>query len=149
MDIGLLLTRLEAAVARQVLVAGSSPEVESAAETLMEALSPALREAAIDLAGQAAAEVAAQLPDHEVEVVIADGEPGLRVRLRSAAEGAANEPLDARITLRLSPRLKALIESAAGERGESVNSWLVRTLSHSASRRRRPPDNRVTGRIDT
>ena len=71
---------------RQVLVAGGQPEVEAAAAALIEVLGPALREVALDLAGQAAAEVAAQLPDHEVNVVLADGDPTLKVGRRDNIE---------------------------------------------------------------
>ena len=149
MDVSILITKLEAALDRQVLVAGTQPEVESAAEALLDVLNPALREAAFDLAGQAAAEVAAQLPDHEVDVVLTEGEPTLRVGRKNEARVGGGEPLDARITLRLSPRLKGQIESAADERGESVNAWLVRSLSQSASGRRRARSNRITGRIET
>jgi hypothetical protein len=149
MDVGMLLTKLEAAVDRQVLVAGGQPEVEAAAAALIEVLGPALREVALDLAGQAAAEVAAQLPDHEVEVVLADGDPNIKVGRREDAEVSGNEPLDARITLRLSPKLKSMIETAADERGESVNAWLVRSLSGSTSSRKRSRGGRITGRIET
>jgi hypothetical protein len=148
MDVGMIITKLEAAVDRQALVAGSQPEVDAAAAALLEVLTPALREAVLDLAGQAAAEVAAQLPDREVDVVISDGDPSLRVTGRDPEMGR-DEPLDARITLRLPPRLKSRIESAADERGESVNAWLVRSLSQSASARRKARGGRVTGRIET
>ena len=85
----------------------------------------------------------------EIEVVMSDGEPSLRVR---SAEGGADlgaESLDARITLRLPPTLKERVEVAADEVGESVNSWLVRTLAAQASERSRRSTRRITGTIET
>lgn len=151
MDARILTTKLEAAVERQLLVAGGQPELESAAEALLGALEPALREAALELASQAAAEVAAQLPDHDIDVVVVEGDPELRVRNEDGqtATVGAGEPLDARITLRLTPQLKNMIEDFAGEKGESVNSWLVRSLSGSTSRPQRRSGRKVSGRIQT
>ena len=106
--------QLDGTVEQQVLVAGGDPEVEAAARALLTALDPAIRQLAYDLAEQAAAEVTAQLPSHEVDVVLTDGEPTLRVRPVEGGEAAsAGESLDARITLRLPPTLKELVESAA------------------------------------
>ena len=151
MDAQILKTKIEAAVQRQLLMAGGQPEVETVIEALLGVLEPALREAALELAGQAAAEVAAQLPGHDIDVVVTEGEPELRVR--SNDEGTiqigVGESLDARITLRLPPQLKESIESSADERGESVNAWLVRSLSGTASRRSRKSGHKVTGRIET
>lgn len=151
MDTRILTTKLESAIERQLLVAGGQPEVEAAAEALLGVLEPALRDAALDLAAQAAAEVAGQLPDHEIDVVVVDGEPELRVR-GDAGETitiGSGEPLDARITLRLPPQLKDLIERAADERGESVNSWLVRSLSGVTTTSSRRTGRKVSGRIQT
>ena len=146
MDTGLAMTRIEAAVERQVLLAGGDPGVEAAASALLAALEPAIEAIALDLAGQAAAEVAAQLDGHEVEVVLADGEPTLRVRTIEA-EAPAAETLDARITLRLPPELKSLVEESARDRGESVNTWLIKTLSSRSARRR--SGRTVEGTIET
>ncbi len=41
------------------------------------------------------------------------------------------------------------VEVAAEELGESVNSWLVRTLGSQASERGRRRSRRVTGTIET
>jgi hypothetical protein len=149
MDTTSLMTRLKGAVEQQILVAGGDAEIEAAARSLVAALEPAVRQLAYDLAEQAAAEVASQLPGYEIDVVLAGGEPALRVRGADTADSAvAGESLDARITFRLPPTLKELIEYAADEKGESVNSWLVKTVSTQAggsSRRSR----RMTGSIDT
>ena len=151
MDARILTTKLEAAIERQLLVAGGQPELESAAEALLGVLEPALREAALELAGQAAAEVAAQLPGYDIDVVVVEGDPELQVRSEDGdpATVGAGEPLDARITLRLPPQLKDLIEDSAGKKGESVNSWLVRALSGVTVRSSRRPGRKVSGRIQT
>ena len=47
------------------------------------------------------------------------------------------EDLDARITLRLPPTLKQLIEDAAQTNGDSVNSWVIDTLGKRANQRGR------------
>lgn len=149
MDITMAMTRLEGAIQQQVIVAGGDPEVESAARAILAALEPAVRNLAFDLAEQAAAEIAGQLPGRQIEVVLASGEPVLRVRAESGEPiPTEGESLDARITFRLPPSLKEVIESAAGAKGESVNTWLVKTVSHSASEGRRRT-RRVTGTIET
>jgi hypothetical protein len=129
MDTSTMITRLEAAVEQQLLLAGSGPEVEAAGTAILAALAPAVRQMAFDLAEQAAAEVAAYLPGHEVVVVLDDGEPALRIRSLGDEASLPGEGFDARITLRLPPNLKELIEEAAGSAGESVNTWLVKNLS--------------------
>ena len=48
-----------------------------------------------------------------------------------------DEDFDARITLRLPPSLKDLIEDAAGMTGESVNAWVVEALGKRARGSRR------------
>ena len=151
MDARILATKLEAAVERQMLIAGGQGEMEAAEEALLSVLEPALRDAALELAGQAAAEVAGQLPGHEIEVVVVEGDPVLRVRSEDAQEVSigAGEPLDARITLRLPPQLKELIESSADAKGESVNSWLVRSLSGVTTRSSSRGGRKVSGRIQT
>ncbi len=124
--------------------------MEAAAGQLLAALGPALRQAAMELAQQAAAEVGAQLGDREVEVVLSDGEPVLRVvdRNGTAAPGPDEEDFDARITLRLPPSLKGLVEDAAGRSGDSVNTWVVKTLTSKAGRTAARGGSRVTGRYE-
>ena len=58
-----LLTHLESAVANQVMLAGNDPAVDRAAQAIISVLEPALQQAALDLAQQAAQEVEAQLGD--------------------------------------------------------------------------------------
>ncbi|HSM02535.1 MAG TPA: hypothetical protein VK960_08890 [Acidimicrobiia bacterium] len=150
MDTSMAMARLQGAIEQQVLVAGGDPEVEAAARVLLTALEPAMRQLAFDLAEQAAAEVSGQLAGYDVHVALDAGEPTIRVRRVEAEEAAAaGESLDARITLRLPPTLKELVESAAEERGESVNSWLLKTLSVTADARRRGRSRKVEGTIET
>ncbi len=104
----------------------------------------------MQLARQAADEVGAQLPDHEVEVVLDGDDPALRVS-RTDAEAPEVDPsdLDARITLRLPSNLKQIIEEAADLGGDSVNAYVVKTLSGSAkSKFDRKSGNTIKGRYD-
>ena len=112
----------------------------SAISQVLDALGPALRVAAIELAEQAAGEVRAQLPEHMVDVVLADGDPTLRISegATTPAEKPPLEDLDARITLRLPPSLKELIERAADSTGESINAWVVEALGKRARTSRKP-----------
>lgn len=132
-----ILTGLHAALESQRTLAGGDAAVDDAVVWLTEALGPALRIAALELAQQAAVEVAAQLDDREVDVVVVDGDPNLRVTDRvsaSRSESSPDEEFAARITLRLPPSLKNLIEEAASTDGGSVNGWVVDALSKRASR---------------
>lgn len=129
------LTRFEAALTNQVALAGGDPAVEAAARALRGALGPAVRQLALELIEQAAAEVDAQLPYQKVEVVLRGGEPALEVRTGGEEERrVAGEEYEARITLRLPPSLKSAIDEAARAAGESVNSYLVRDLSRLTTR---------------
>ncbi|MGH8875701.1 MAG: toxin-antitoxin system HicB family antitoxin, partial [Acidimicrobiia bacterium] len=57
------------------------------------------------------------------------------------------EDYEARLTLRLPTSLKELVEEAAGRGGDSINSWVVKTLM-SKARTGRPPGRRVSGTFD-
>lgn len=132
-----VINSVQAALAGHGGLASGDPSVEAAMAHLAEALGPALRVAAFELAQQAATEVGAQLADHTIDIVLIDGDPTLRVsEAKSAEERPASEEFDARITLRLPPSLKELIEDAAGGRGESVNGWVVDVLSNRAAKAR-------------
>jgi len=150
MDTSVAITRFQATLEQAVVLATGDPAVEAAGRALLAASQPALRGLALDLAEQAAAEVRAQLPGQAVDVILEDGEPSLRVRPEEGQRGpaAGDEGTDARITLRLSPRLKEVVEGEAAARGESLNAWLVKTLSaHSARHHQR--GRRVEGTIET
>jgi len=149
MDTSIAMNRLEAAIERHVLVAGGDTEMEAMADTLLSTLEPAVHQIALDLAEQAAAEVSAQLASHEIDVVLSEGEPVLRARLLGDDGEVSAESMDARITLRLPPTLKERVEVAADDVGESVNSWLVKTLTAQAQERRRRGGRRISGTIET
>jgi hypothetical protein len=133
MQVQPIINALHAALAGQGSLAGGDVAVEEAIDHLVVALAPAIRQAAMDLAEQAACEVRAQLPDRTVDLVLSDGDPSLRIaESAAAAEPTTAEELDARITLRVPPSLKSLIEDAAETAGASVNSWVLDALSRRA-----------------
>jgi hypothetical protein len=133
-----VINAVEAALVSQATVAGSDPAVETAINQLVASLGPALQVAAMEIAEQAAAEVRAQLAEHTVDVVLSDGDPALRIgEPPRLAEPRQAEEFDARITLRLTPRLKQMIEDAAQTSGDSVNSWVVDVLGKQARQRGR------------
>ena len=135
MHVESVLNGLRASLERQRTLAGEDPAVDDAVATLVDALDPALRLAALELAQQAAVEVDAQLSDRRVDVVMVDGDPSLRLAEVAPREsGEQTEELDARITLRLPPSLKRLIEDAATSDGGSVNGWVVDALNKRATR---------------
>ena len=73
------------------------------------------------------------MPDRTVDLILADGDPSLRIaEVAVSAESVPSEDLDARITLRMPPSLKSLIEDAAETAGASVNSWVLDALSRRA-----------------
>lgn len=143
-----IVNTVRAALAGHGALSGGDPTLEAAVAQLADALEPALHLAAIQLAEQAAAEIDAQLPDRRVDVVLIDGDPCLRVSEPARSVNAeSTEELDARITLRLPPTLKQLIEQSAKADGDSVNSWVVDALERR-SRRGRSPKQRITEAFD-
>jgi hypothetical protein len=143
-----LITHIESAVQNQVVLAGNDPAVEGAAKAILAVLEPSLQQAAMDLAQQAAEEVEAQLGGQTVEVVLSEGEPSLRVGTSDHEPDIASGGYEARLTLRLPARIKELVEEAAGSAGDSVNGWVVKTLSSRAKTAARVPGRRVTGRVE-
>ena len=144
-----IITSLQSALTDQGGLTVSDPAVETAMAHLVTALGPALRIAALEIAEQAAGEVRAQLPEHSVDVVLSDGDPALRITDTPTANTARPnaEDSDARITLRLPPSLKELIEDAAQHTGDSVNAWVVDALGKRA-RTRRGGDKRYNESFD-
>lgn len=130
--------------------AGHDPAVEAAVEHLLDVIGPTLRQAAVELAEQAATEVRAQLPDRTVDVVLTDGDPMLRIgdAVDEPDPTATAEDFDARITLRLPPRLKHLIEDAAESSGDSVNAFVVDALSKRARKQGATRGGRVNETFD-
>ena len=143
MNIQPIVNTVRATLSHQSALAGSDPAVAAAVNQLVETLAPALRLAAMEIAEQAAAEIRAQLPGHTIDVVLVDGDPALRVaEPRHAAEDFAS-----RITLRLPPSLKELVEGAAERAGESVNAWVVDALG-KGTRKVSKPGRRITESFD-
>ncbi len=146
MDLEGASTRFEGALHEQAAVAAGDPSVEAATEALLRAMTPAIRQLALDVAEAAVNEIRSQLPDHECDIVLEQGEPRLRVRQPSTDQVFTAESPEARITLRLPDALKSLVEEAAGVDGDSVNTWVVKTLSSRA--RRAPTGRKFEGTID-
>lgn len=148
MNITAAVAALEQAVTQQVMIGGDDPGVEAATRAVLAAIEPAIKQISLDFAQQAAHEVGAQLSDHEVEVVLTDGEPALRVRaLEIEGSEVTAGDYEARLTLRLPEVLKELVEESAGQSGDSVNTWVVKTLS-SKARRRAERGGKVTGSFE-
>jgi hypothetical protein len=121
--------------------------VANAAQRLSQTLRASAGLRLLDLLGEAALEISAQLPSGHIEVRLAGQEPSL-VYVEDEHEPAAAAPsgedtASARITLRLSESLKLNIELAANREGVSVNTWIVRALGRAASA---PTTTRRVGR---
>ena len=89
----------------------------------------------LDALSEAALELNEKLPFGHVEVRLTGQDPEF-VFVGEEAEAApvtAEEGQTARISLRLSDALKTSVEAAAAREGVSVNTWIVRALSRSAS----------------
>jgi hypothetical protein len=107
-----------------------------AADLLAVALESSLGRRLQEALSEAALELAGQLPDGSVEVRVSGGDPELVYVGATPAEAPpADEAFDARITLRLSERLKTLLDEAAAAAGVSVNTWLVQTLARAVEPR--------------
>ncbi|HKX76102.1 MAG TPA: toxin-antitoxin system HicB family antitoxin [Acidimicrobiia bacterium] len=132
MQTSTVIHNLESALEGQLALSGDSG-LEAAGRALLAALRPALREAAFDLAGQAAEEVRAQLGGHQVDLILIEGEPTIRITSEEPAMSTPEEEFDARITLRLPPSIKEIVEQAASDAGDSVNSWVVKALAGRAT----------------
>jgi hypothetical protein len=150
MQVQPIVNAVQAALTAQGSLAGGDVAVEEALDHLVVALGPAIRQAAMDLAEQAAIEVRAQLPDRTVDVVLADGDPSLRIAETAVAAQSMSltEDLDARITLRVTPSLKSLIEDAAETAGASVNTWVLDALSRRARKPQHGQGFRMTHSFD-
>ena len=149
MDIDSVVGQVQAVVAGQLLLAGDDPAIKAAGDAVMLVLEPALRQAGATLAEQAAAEVSAQLPDHAIDVVLSEGQPGLVVRSTSAEVTVNTDDCDARMTVRLPEDLKEDLEDAAANLGDSVNTFVVRVLAGKANARRGSSRSVFEGTIET
>jgi hypothetical protein len=119
-----------------------------AAELVAVALESALGRRLMEALGEAALELSPQLDGGRVEVRFAGADPEL-VYVREEVdepETAADDPLSARITLRLPDSLKVRVEEAATRDGVSVNTWIVQALGRiSSGGTRRSSGRRLTG----
>ena len=126
------------------------PTTAQAAERLVRALATPARVQLLELAGEAAAEVSAQLPSGHVEVRLAGSDPSLVYVAEDidAPAAAAADDTAARITFRLPEALKTNVGRAAARDGISVNAWLVRAVSRQLNTPHRGPHQigkRLTG----
>lgn len=138
------------ALRREVAAATAAGDAATAA--VVERLAASLEAAAhlwlLDVAGQAADQVSAQLPEGHVEVRLAGRDPELVYVPDTEPEpapAATGDDYAARITLRLPESLKARVEQWAAADGVSVNTWLVRAIARGEQPSRRAPGRRLTG----
>ncbi|MCP4963993.1 MAG: hypothetical protein GY926_02030 [bacterium] len=132
-----IAAKLEDLLVSQGRLAGADPAVEQVIDTLISGLGPAIRQAALEIAEQAAAEVGAQLTTGHVDVVLSDGEPSLVVRSEVREQSFSTDELEARMTVRLPTNLKSALEEAADDAGDSVNAFVLKTLSTGTTRSRK------------
>jgi hypothetical protein len=147
MDVSGIVEEVETALNGQLGLAGDDPAVVRAGETIIGALQPAIERAALRLAEQAAEEVDAQLPGKSVSVRLQEGTPILTVEDSGDPITVDSDELAARITVRLPDKLKAVLEEVASESGDSVNTYVVKTLSSKT--RDRSAGKRFSGTIET
>lgn len=129
--------KLEDQLAAAGRVAAAGSPVEPLVDALVAALGPAIRQAALELAEQAAAEIGAQFPAGSVDVVLNEGEPSLILRSEEVTRSFSSDELEARMTVRLPSNLKAALEEAADLAGDSVNSYVLKALVTETGRGRR------------
>src|SRR4051794_40946217 len=136
---------------RQDLLAASDaigPESRPVAERLLLALDPSVRLVLLEVLGQSAAEITAELPAGVVDVRLRGREPEFvvdvpRVPDQPATAGPAqgDEPDEeddgavARISLRLPESVKTRAEELAARGGYSLNSWIVTVLRAATTKR--------------
>ncbi len=136
---------------RQDLLTASDalgPESRPVAERLLLTLDPSVRLVLLEVLGQSAAEITAELPVGTVDVRLRGREPELVVDVpRTPHEPPGTGPVDgdepddeddgavARISLRLPESVKARAEELAARGGYSLNSWIVTVLRAATSKR--------------
>ena len=110
-----------------------------AAGRLAEALGSSIQLRLLELLGEAALDVTAQLSSGHVEVRLSGREPQLVVvgeqEPANEPQPAAGDDASARITLRLTEALKAAVEAAADREQVSTNTWIVRALGRAVDSR--------------
>ena len=133
-------------------VAGDDAAGQAAADRMAAALTPALQLQLLDLLGEIALDVSAQLPDGRLDQQLAGRDPVLVYRGIDPAPPTATDDEGsetARLTLRMPESLKAAIESAAAADDVSTNAWLVGAARArlTTSPRRSPNPSTSTRRI--
>lgn len=144
METAKFVGKLERDLASVAALGGDA--VTDAAERLIQALRSSAGLRLMEVLGEAALEISAQLPDGHVEVRLVGPDPQLVYVPAERAEAPTVGPEDAfnaRVTLRLPESLKRDLEDAAGQVGVSLNAWLVRALSSSTA----PPPRRTSNRL--
>lgn len=110
-----------------------------AARRLADALGSSLQLRLLELLGEAALDVTAQLPSGHVEVRLSGREPQLVVVAEPEPppepQPAGGDDTSARITLRLPEALKVAVEAAADREQVSTNTWIVRALGRALGSR--------------
>jgi hypothetical protein len=146
MDTARFVEKLERDLAAVAALGGE--DVAEAAARLTQALRSSAGLRLMEILGEAALEISAQLPEGHVEVRLAGPDPQLVYITAAPAElpaAPAEDGLTARITLRLPENLKRELEVAAARDGVSLNAWLVRALSRSTAPPPRRTGKRLTG----
>jgi HicB family len=87
----------------------------------------------LDLLTDVAAEVSAELPKGHVELRLVGDDVGFSYVDESPYVPEPEAEQSARITLRLSDQLKSRVEESAVREGQSVNSWILRTLERGTT----------------
>lgn len=133
----------------QAAAESAGPEARQVAERLGYALDPAVRLAVMEAISHAAAEITAAMADGSVDVrldgrdldfVVDAGLPAAQQAPASPATTAVATPAEedeglARVSLRLPESLKARADDAAGQAGQSLNTWLVNLIRGATSER--------------
>ena len=84
-------------------------------------------------------------PLHSEKLI--EGEPSLVLRSEDATASFTSEDLGARITVRLPSNLKAALEEAADDAGDSMNSFVLKTLATGTAKGRK--SRRVRETLET
>lgn len=139
---------------RQDLLSASDaigPESRPVAERLLLSLDPSVRLVMLEVLGQSAAEITAELPAGVVDVRLRGREPEFVVEVPRGVEPPApprpptppeaedadeeDDGAVARISLRLPESVKTRAEELAARGGYSLNSWIVTVLRAATSKR--------------
>jgi hypothetical protein len=136
---------------RQDLLTASEaigPESRPVAERLLLTLDPSVRLVLLEVLGQSAAEITAELPAGVVDVRLRGREPEFVVEVPrvpdqpiTAGPLQDDEPDEeddgavARISLRLPESVKTKAEELAARGGYSLNSWIVTVLRAATTKR--------------